>query len=491
MPKQRVLLAVPPVSLEEIYGGLAKVGAVAPPLNLLLLAAILRQQGYEPSIVDCPANNLGYADVLRIVGEQQPAVFGITAMTPHILQAARLAQTVKEAHPEMTILLGGAHVSSVPEETMQRLPHVDVGFVGEADHSLPEVLAALASSQPLDSISGIVFRKDGQIVLTDQRRDRVQLDTLPRFAWDLLNGFPLQYKTPLFATHRSPATPILTSRGCPGKCTFCFSGCHKTIATYDADTIYETLLHLRDTYGIQEFMIYDDNFVMYKKNLYKLLNRIIDEKLGLSWCCNARVDMVDEHLLKTMKAAGCWQISFGIESGNQDIIKSLNKKITKDQIRTALRQARAVGIRTVGYFMIGHFRETLETIQETIDFSKSIALDDFRMSFFTPLPGTESYKHAHDFGEFDDDWGKMNLFQPVFIPHGLNRDILVREHKRAIRSFFFRPRIALSYLKLVRNPVAALRGAFFLGQYALSNTSLLTSFKKFFPLGGTDSHRNG
>jgi len=463
----RIVFIEPPVSLDEIYGGLAKVGAVSPPLNLLLLAAIVREHGHIPSIIDCPAQGLCHWDVIARLSKIRPEFVGITAMTPHIMQAGKLATLIKKELPGTVVLLGGAHISAVPEATMSRFPSIDVGFLGGGRRIIKKLIEQLQDGVPAHSVQGTISRLNGKLINTGQREERIDLDALPLYAWDLLEGFPHAYKTPLFAAHRTPATPIITSRGCPGKCIFCYSGGHKTLSTYSAGYILSMLKHLKHRYGIREFMIYDDNFVMFKTIFHTLLSSLIEEKINLSWSCNARVDMVDEDLLHLMARAGCWQISYGIETGNQSIMDRLEKKITREKVRETLAMTRRAGIRTVGYFMIGHFGETLSTIQETINFSKEIALDDFRMSFFTPLPGTKAAQIAGEYGDFENNWGKMNLFSPVFVPTGMTKDELIKLQKHAIRKFFFRPRTIWSYLKMVKNPATAVKGAYLFANYVM------------------------
>lgn len=471
MYSKKIVFIEPPVALEEIYGGLAKVGAVSPPLNLLLLAAIVRERGYAPRIIDCPALGLTYGDVIGRLKKIKPRFVGLTAMTPHIMQAGKLAKAIKAAVPEAIILLGGAHISSVPEETMLRFPDIDIGFIGEADYSLPELLDTVSKGNAASTVKGTISREHSQLINTGQREEKIKLDDLPLYAWDILEGFPHIYKTPIFAAHRTPATPILTSRGCPGKCIFCYSGCHKTISTYSAEYIINMLKHLKERYDIREFMLFDDNFVMFRENLKKLLNMLIEKKLDLTWSCNARVDMVNQEMLNLMAKAGCWQISYGIETGNQRIMDLLGKNITKEKVCRAIDMARSAGIRTVGFFMIGHFGETQETIDETIEFARNCGLDDFRMTFFTPLPGTKASLMADEYGAFEDEWEGMNLFSPVFIPRCLTKEQLIENQKRAMRKFFFRPRPVLSYLKMVKNPIIALRGAYMLGQYVLKGNN--------------------
>ncbi|MBV6340637.1 B12-binding domain-containing radical SAM protein [Candidatus Magnetobacterium casense] len=462
----KIAFIVPPVSLNEIYGGLSKVGAVSPPLNLLLLAAIVRKNGYEPHIIDSPALGLSYKDVVTRLLRINPKYVGLTAMTPHIMQAGKLAKLIRENVPEALILLGGAHISSVPEETMIRFQEIDVGFIGEADYSLPEFLD-MARQNNSNAVRGIIIRANGQLRKTDDRVEKITLDKLPFYAWDVLEGFPHVYTPPLFTTHRIPATPVLTSRGCSGKCIFCYSGCHKTISAHSAEYITEMLKYLKKTYKIKEFMIFDDNFVMHRQNLIKFLNLMITEKLSLTWSCNARVDMVDDKLLRLMAKAGCWQVSYGIETGSQEIMDRLEKNITIEKVQYAIEASRKAGIRTVGYFMLGHFGETQKTMQETIKFACDLGLDDFRLSFFTPLPGTKALRIADQYGELDNEWAKMNLFSPVFIPYGMKREQLIAEQKRMLRKFFFRPKVIFSYLKMIKRPILAIKGAYLFANYVL------------------------
>ncbi|MBF0543445.1 MAG: radical SAM protein [Candidatus Riflebacteria bacterium] len=466
--EKKIFLFAPPVSLEKIYGGLAKTGAFSPPLNLLLLGGILRNEGFVPTIIDSPSQGLTEEGIIKIIENDSPHVVGITAMTPHIICAGNLANRIKERFSEILILLGGAHISSEPMKTMERFPSIDVGFVGEADKSLVEFLSELKKGQPLPKIKGTIIREDKKVLFCGERQDTINLDSLPFPAWDLLKDFPQGYPPPLFSAQRFPSVPIITSRGCPGKCIFCFSGCHKTIATHSAEYIFEMLLDLRKKFKIREFMVYDDNFVMFSSNLKRLLKKIIEGNMDLTWVCNARVDMVNQELLELMAKSGCRQISYGIESGNQEILNRIGKNVSKEKVREAIWLTKKVGIRTVGYFMIGHFGESKNTIMETMEFARSSGLDDFRLSYFTPMPGTKSYEIAQEFGRFEDDWNKMTLFSPVFFPKGLSERDLRLKYKIALRRFFFRPKIILGYFRMVGSPVLAIKGALALGRYLIS-----------------------
>ncbi len=190
---------------------------------------------------------------------------------------------------------------------------------------------------------------------------------------------------------------------------------------------------------------------MLKNRLVEFCNAIHREKIDLTWGCYSRIDNItDETLLIMMKKAGCWRISFGLESGSQDILDFYRKNETLAQMEKVIGWTRKVGIKSKGFFMMGNFMETEETLQKTIDFAKRIKLDDFHATFLTPLPGSEIYELADQYGEFDRNWDKMSMWFPVFIPKGLNKETLETYRKKAFLEFYVRPSIILSYLTNIR-----------------------------------------
>ncbi len=201
------------------------------------------------------------------------------------------------------------------------------------------------------------------------------------------------------------------------------------------------------TYHIRSISFEDENFVIYKKRLVEFCNRVIEEKLDVSWDCASNVNAIDPDTLSLMKKAGCWQINYGIESGSQRILDFIKKGTKLENIKKALTMTKKAGIITKGYFIIGHPTETLESIQETVDFIKGIDLDIFQMSFMVPFPGTDLYKIASEYGEFHNERDSMNIWTPLFIPKGLTKEILQRESKRAYREFYFRPKPIFTYLR--------------------------------------------
>jgi anaerobic magnesium-protoporphyrin IX monomethyl ester cyclase len=441
--------------MEERYGTLAGAGSSLPSLGILFLAAVTRQHGFPTQLVDAAALNLGAGDLLARVEATRPDVLGLSATTFSIYHAAAFAARVRELLPDITVIIGGPHVSAAPRETMERFPEFDVAVIGEGEETVIELLKAVDGAGAFDDISGIVMRHDGDIAVHERRAFLSDLDKLPYPAWDLLEGFPGKYPPATFKVKNLPAASLVTSRGCPNRCIFCDrsvfgSSCH----AFSAEYVMGMIAHLAGQFGVREFSFEDDTFITFKKRLIAICQRIIALDLDITWTCLGRVNSIDAETLALMKRAGCWQISFGIESGSQDILTTIHKNVTLEQIRRAVALCRDAGILSKGFFIVGHPGETRETLKKSLDFALQLPLDDISVTMLTPFPGTEIYERAAEFGEFDRDWSRMNLLNTVFIPHGLTHEDLERAQSEIFKRFYLRPRIILGYLRrLAANPV--------------------------------------
>lgn len=452
MPK--IVFATPPVSMKERYGTLAGAGSCLPTLGILSLAAIARKSGFPTALFDAAARGLTGSELLLRLDAEQPDVLGLSATTFSISHAAAFASLAKERFPDMTVIIGGPHISAAPLETMERFPMFDVAVIGEGEETLVELLEAMDAASPFSGIPGIVFRYNGKPIATERRQFLTDLDQLPYPAWDLLEGFPDNYLPAPFKVRKTPAASLVTSRGCPNHCIFCDrsvfgSSCH----TFSAEYVTGMIKHLVENFGIREFSFEDDTFITFKQRLTAICRGIIELGVDVSWSCLGRVNGVDSETLALMKRAGCWQISFGIESGCQEILTTIHKNVTLGHIEKALSLCRDAGILSKGFFIVGHPGETHDTLSRTAEFALKLPLDDISVTMLTPFPGTEIYDRASEFGEFDRDWSKMNLLNTVFVPHGLTRAELEQHQRTMLRSFYLRPRIFMSYLRrLAANP---------------------------------------
>jgi radical SAM superfamily enzyme YgiQ (UPF0313 family) len=467
-----IVFVNPMITLEERYGKLSSSGSMAPPLGLCHLASVCRHAGFEAAIVDANALGLSHDKMVREVFRYDPNVIGITASTVSVQSAARLADVIKRREPSKYIVLGGPHITAVPVATMERYSSFDVGVIGEGERTITELLHTHSTGGDVSGISGVVYRKGNGIVRNKKRHPITNLDELPMPAWDLLPELEYFYKPVSLSYHQLPSTSLITSRGCSGKCTFCDRTVFGNVCRgFSADYLFEMVQELYFKYNIRDILFDDDNFVLFEPRLSKFCELLLASDLNLSWACNARVDLVDMETLRLMARAGCWQIAYGIESGNQGILDVLNKGIRLEQIRRALTMTRKAGIKTKGFFMIGSPLETPNTIEDTIRFILELPLDDFQTTFFTPLPGCELYETIEEYGELEDDWSKMNMWYPVFVPNGLSQRELVISAKRAFRKFYFRPKILWGYLKTFKKPGALTKLA--MGIYSMLRYQML------------------
>jgi len=407
MPK--VVFVKPPLPLEKLYGKLSEGGNEMPPLGLCYLAGTVRKHGFEASIVDSLPLRLGFEATVEAILSQRPKYVGITSVTICIHNSAKLASMLKARRGDIVVLIGGPHVTAVPEETLRRFPQFDIGIVGEGEITMIELLNALESGQPLSGVKGVIFRENGNLRLTPPREFIGNLDTLPFPAWDLLPDIARFYQPTADSLAKLPSTSLVTSCGCSGQCKFCDRSIFgNRCRAHSAEYVMEMINHLHRDYGIRDFHIYEDNFTLFRDRLIKLCNMLIEAKMDISLFCMVRVDTVTPKMLKLMKKAGFWQIAWGIESGSQKILDNIGKGVTVKQNEETLRWAAEAGIRNQGYFMLGYFGEIEDTIKETFAFLRRAPLDDFHITYFTPFPGSSAYKEVDKYGTFDKSWDKVS-----------------------------------------------------------------------------------
>ena len=451
----KILLANAPYLLKERYGKLASIGATLPCLGLLILGAVLRKSGHHVRILDASALGLSYEKTIEEIKKFRPDIVGLTAVTPSIIKTVKLASMMKETFPSIPIVIGGPHFTAVPEQTLSDYPVFDYGVVGEGENTIIELVEALSADKTPSNISGLAFRENGKVCFAPPRPPIKDLDSLPFPAWELLDGFPSQYHPALFKYKKLPSTHIISARGCPNKCIFCDTSVFsRQIRFHSSEYVLEMIGYLKKNFGIKEIIFEDDQFLIKKKRVARICEGILKAKWNISWCCSGRVNSVtNSELLNLMKRSGCWQISYGIESGNQKILDFAKKAITINQIEKAVRLTQEAGILSKGYFIFGLPYETEETMKNTIRFARHIPLNDISAFTLTPFPGSEMYDIAEQHGTIDKDFEKMNLLDVVYVPNGLSKEKLLYYQRLFMKEFYLRPRIIGNYLKrLLANP---------------------------------------
>lgn len=428
-----------------------------PGMGMLMLAAVARQRGYEVHLIDAKRASGSVDGASRQIAALNPDYLGISATTISVTNGARVAERVKQLSPHTVTILGGAHVSAIPERTMRTFPSFDYGISGEGEVSLFELLSRLEAGLPVDDVSGLCFRRDGKIHTNARAPYIDDLDALPLPAWDLLPDFPHRFQPGLFTYPHTPVATLITSRGCPFSCSFCDrSTSGKRGRMHSVEYVVGLCRHLEGL-GVRHIIFVDDLFTVRKQRVIELCNAFLDEGFRFSWSCNSHPNLLDADTMRLMRRAGCWQICYGIESGSQRVLDVVKREVRIPRMRETLRMTRAAGIRAKGYVMIGHPTERLDSLAETAAFLKEVELDLCQITKFTPYPGTPAYPTIRDHGAFDEDWERMNAMNFVFVPHGLSVDLLETHFDYLYRTFYSRPDVLLNVARMLLHEPKYLR----------------------------------
>jgi len=342
------------------------------------------------------------------------------------------------------VVFGGVHPSVFPEEVLAD-KNVDFVVLDEGEETMSELVAG----RPSKDILGLCHKDGGQIVKNPMRPLIKDLGSIPPPAYHLM---PIdKYYPAIGSVKRSPAMMMFATRGCPGRCAFCYRTFHGIVRKRSARNIIDEIKILQRDYGIREVSFYDDTFTMFKDMVAEFCDIIHAEKIDLTWSCFTRVDCISEELLKKMKEAGCHLILFGVESADERILANINKRISLDKVREAVAIARRVGIETRASFMFGNEGETEETIKKTINFAIELDPDEAQFNIATPYPGTEMFAWAKTNGYITSyNWNDYSMSNVVFEMPGLDRKKMEDYYKSAHFRFYFRPKIIFRRLFRIR-----------------------------------------
>ena len=435
----RVCLINPPWSMR--HGNIWKhIRATMPPLGLLYLAAVLEEAGFDVDIIDFQAMPNDW-DAITVRLKRQPYdFFGITATTNIIKNGYHIADIIKACWPQAKVVFGGVHPTAMPEEAMAR-ESIDFVVRGEGEYAMLE----LVRGTPAQSIEGLTYRGAGAIhhvggcIVVDD------LDALPSPAFHKIDFS--RYRPAVGAYLRMPAMNMMSSRGCPGRCTFCNSA-NVRLRKRSPRKIFEEMRMLARDYGIREISFYDDTFTALPRKVIQLCELIIDGNLDLTWSCFGRVDTVKVEMLQVMKAAGCHQIMYGIESGNAEVLRRIRKPIDPALEMRAVAMTKAAHIITRCTFMLGNPGETEATVAETIRFAMMLEPDIALFNITTPYPGTDMFNWTKAHGYIKTfDWDDYNLGEPVMDLPTISTMALRRMYGHCFRRFYLRPSFLVNTIK--------------------------------------------
>lgn len=369
------------------------------PLGLTYIAAALEKEGHKIDIIDMNEKKLNDEDLIAML-KKDADVVGITGMITEYQKILAIVDIAKNGFLDRPVILGGPIATTIPQELLKQ-SKADFIVMGEGETTTPALVQAIEHGSDISEIRGIAYKKGEQILINEPTIPIVNLDAIPFPARHLLdmskylkNHFEL-FGFDIEGYGKIRSTNLISSRGCPYNCTFCF----KDMWGYkwrgrSAENIIAEIEILNEKYNVNGFHFTDDTFVLDKKRVFEFASLLKKSGLDVIWGCNGRVNLMQQDMLKAMRDAGCVSIAYGVESGNQLILDSMKKGITLIQTKNAVRWTKELGIKVSGYFMMGMLGETKETIIDTINFAKELDLDFYGFSIATPLPGTELYRKA-------------------------------------------------------------------------------------------------
>ncbi len=435
-----------------------------PPLGILYIASVLKREGITVKVIDASIKGYTSDQVVQLVLKEHPKLAGISAVSLQITQAIEIAKKIKQSDNSIKLVLGGAHVNSVKEEIFKFDNNFDFLVYGEGEYIVPELYRGLKSNK-FSGIEGLIYKQNEKIVVNQPKQLIKDLDTVP---FPDLSLIDLNDYSGLINSKRKKVGSMICSRGCPYNCSFCdaFMVYGKKHRKRSTKNIVDEIEHNHKTFGINEISIKDSTFTVDKEWVKEICNEILHRKLNIKWSCNSRIDTIDEELLSIMKKAGCYSISYGVESGSDKILRDINKGVTLQQIKQTFDLSRKLGLETVAYFMIGNLNENESNVIESMKFAKKIKPTFVLFSIATPYPNTKMYntavkknylkdkywymKPTNNWEGYQNIQGYMNLEN---LP--LQKQLIL--YKKANRNYYFRIGSIIRVIKSLNTVSSAIR----------------------------------
>ncbi|OFX08850.1 MAG: hypothetical protein A2516_08875 [Alphaproteobacteria bacterium RIFOXYD12_FULL_60_8] len=419
-----------------------------PPLGALYLIGELRRHGHECALLDLGSFSMSYDEIDARIREFGADLFAISTMTPSAPAAYELATHLKETFGK-PIILGGTHSTSFKEKVLEECPALDAIGIGECEPTIQEMVLAVTGQMALQDVKGICYRDGkGGYVCTEPRPLVMDLDTLAMPARDLLN--PHAYRMLPLTFKKLPMTSMITSRGCPyGHCSFCYEAGNSgfKFRRHSVDYVIREIKETMLPHGIKEIGFWDDIFLINKKWVAEFCEKVVET--GIVWSCYGWPKATTREMLQQAAKAGCWNVFYGFESGDQHLLDTLQKRITLDDSRKAARWTHEAGLQTRGSFMLALPGETPELAKKTVEFA--IELDCTLAQFLPTFPerGTRLYELAVKEGKVVQYDGHM---KPHYIPDGYKDAAELEKMLRyAHLRFYMRPRLWWKHIRQIKS----------------------------------------
>jgi len=472
-----VLLINPPSIIElssHLPSYVSENSGILPPLGLLYIATYLKNNSHHKvTILDALLDNKSFSEIAH--ESLKFDVVGITTTTFTLINVIRQIQEIRKINIKSTIVLGGPHISIYPEESCH-IPGVDYCLSGEADITFTELVNYIAMKCENKDINGLYWKANDKVYRNLSFIKTIDVNSI-QFPDRKLIAYD-RYNSILSKSHKYSGfvTTAFSSRGCPYKCIFCDRPhLGKKFRAISASKVLDEIKSCVDL-NIREIFFYDDTFTVNKDRVMEICDQLISQKIDIKWDIRARVDTVNEKMLKIMKKAGCSRIHFGVEAGSSEMMRVLKKGITRKQAVNAFHSAKKAGIETLGYFMIGCPEETRSQMYETLNFALQLKPDFAHFAILTPFPGTPLYNDCLKTGLYDHDYWKdfalnpSEHFIPKFLPNTLPENDLIQLLDMFYKKFYLRTNylikqtLKVKSLKDFANKLSVAKSIFFSGR---------------------------
>lgn len=412
----------------------------SPPVGLAYLAGVLKSLGIQTETLMSDASGLNADQTIALILEKKPDILACSVATPAFNNTVKIITDVKRVLKDIQVIAGGPHATLFAEDMISH--GTDIVVRGEGEQTINEVIGYFKGKIDITDIDGISYQHNNHIVHNQDRMPIKDLDLIPFPAWEV---FPIQKYESVFKKARL-SLPVVTSRGCPGKCTFCYKGIFGSrFRIRSPQNIIKEIIHLINNFNIEEFSIIDDCFTIIAKRAIEFCDLLMNKNIHIAWSLPAgiRVDTVSEELLIKLKESGCYRVGFGIETGNSMIMKSIKKGITLKQVTRAISMCKKIGLESTGNFMVGNLGETVETVNDTIRYAIKLDPDYAQFTRAIPFPGSSMYKTLLAQNKIIsnnwDDYDYLSTEKEIFIHDHLSHETIQKKMKESYRKFYMRP----------------------------------------------------
>jgi radical SAM superfamily enzyme YgiQ (UPF0313 family) len=453
--KRKDLLLIKPIKSSHAI-------QTVPPLGLGFISSYLKKHNFKVDILDCNINQISPDKLVNFVDLTQYMAIGFQVFTIDTVIVKRYLEQIRMVIPEAILIVGGVQPSCDPIMTMRYLDQANLGVNGEGETTMKLVLEALREGNGItkgrwDVIPNLILREGEDIYVTKRYYEK-NLDDIGAPDWTALNPDLYSGTAHGFYFRREPVMPIIVTRGCPYRCTFC-GGRNITgyrVRARSPQSVIEELMFLKRNYNLREFQIIDDNFTSIKSLVVEFCQKLITESMDLIWTCpnGIRLDTLDRDVVELMKKAGCYEVSVGIESGSQKILDDMRKRLTLDLIKEKINLLDSAGISVIGFVMVGYPTDTAETINESMRFVLELHLNRISLTRFVPLPGTPITEKLIESGQYSRDnisFDSMTYDKFIFTPQGISDKALRKLYRKFFFRFYMRPLIILHNILSVRS----------------------------------------